>query len=148
MSYISKQYGTLSVGIFIGMMILISILYYYNIGDEMTELTYLLVELLLALALLLFYCLTVEIEKRTITLKFGIGLIRKTIQIEDIEQVTCVRNKWWYGFGIRLTPHGWLWNIDGLDAVEIQYKGSNRRFRIGTDDPQKLKMEIEKRIKS
>jgi hypothetical protein len=48
-----------------------------------------------------------------------------------------VRNKWWYGWGIRLTPHGWLFNVGGLDAVELEL-ASGRKFRIGTDEPQGL----------
>lgn len=147
MSHTFKQYGTVGTSIIIGVMIIISISYYYNIGDEIPELTYLLIESLLALTLLLFYCLTIELGERTITVKFGMGIIRKTISIEDIERARCVRNKWWYGFGIRLTPHGWLWNVSGLDAVEIHYKDSHNRFRIGTDDCQKLKAEIDKRIR-
>ena len=39
--------------------------------------------------------------------------------------------------GIRLTRHGWMWNISGLDAVELEYK-DGKKFRIGTNQPQKL----------
>jgi len=48
-----------------------------------------------------------------------------------------VRNKWWYGLGIRLTPHGWLYIVSGLDAVEI-VRISGKKFRVGTDEPQAL----------
>jgi len=37
----------------------------------------------------------------------------------------------------RQTPHGWMWNISGLDAVEIEYR-DGKCFRIGTGDPQEL----------
>lgn len=37
----------------------------------------------------------------------------------------------------QLTPHGWLFNVSGLDAVELELI-NNRRFRIGTDEPQRL----------
>jgi len=146
MTYTFKQYGTLTIGIFVGSMILIYLAYYNHTGDDINAFTLVLMESLLALAFLLFYCLTIEVGEQAIVLKFGIGLIRKTIRIEDINHTACVRNKWWYGFGIRLTPHGWMWNISGLDAVEIRYKNSNKRFRMGTDDCQKLKREIDKRI--
>jgi hypothetical protein len=43
------------------------------------------------------------------------------------------RNRWWYGWGIRLTPHGWLYNVWGLDAVEIR-RTNGRTLRVGTDD--------------
>ena len=30
-----------------------------------------------------------------------------------------------------------MWNISGLDAVELEYK-DGKKFRIGTNQPQKL----------
>ena len=48
-----------------------------------------------------------------------------------------VRNKWWYGYGVRKVPNGWMYNVAGLDAVELEL-GEDRVFRIGTDDPAAL----------
>ena len=87
-----------------------------------------------AVLLFLFHGFTVTVTEKVIHLKFGIGLIQRTIFRDQIASVSQVRNRFWYGFGIRLTPHGWMWNISGLDAVEITYL-DDRRFRIGTDDP-------------
>jgi hypothetical protein len=39
--------------------------------------------------------------------------------------------------GIRLSPGGVLWNVSGLDAVELSLDGG-RRFRVGTDEPRAL----------
>ena len=90
-----------------------------------------------ALLLILFHGFTVTVTEKILHLKFGLGLIQRTIFRENIVGASHVRNKFWYGFGIRLTPHGWMWNISGLDAVEITYAGG-RRFRVGTDDPKGL----------
>ena len=38
---------------------------------------------------------------------------------------------------MRLGPWGWMYNVSGLDAVEIELKGGGR-FRIGTDEPDEL----------
>jgi hypothetical protein len=81
-----------------------------------------------------FWGLTVEVTAEAVTLAFGAGLIRRTIPRARIKAVRQVRNAWYWGFGIRVTPHGWMWNIAGLDAVEIEY-ADGARFRIGTDDP-------------
>ena len=97
--------------------------------------------LLLPLALLLFGWLTVEVDNQVLRWRFGIGLIRKSCRLEDIKSVEKVRNSWVWGFGIRLTPRGWLYNVSGLDAVEITLK-SGKRFRLGTDDPQGLEFAI------
>jgi hypothetical protein len=48
-----------------------------------------------------------------------------------------VKNPWYYGWGIHLIPGGWLYNVSGWEAVELQMKNGNK-YRIGTDDPQGL----------
>jgi hypothetical protein len=68
---------------------------------------------------------------------FGPGIWRKHIARGDIASVAAVRNPWWYGFGIHRTPRGWLYNVGGLDAVEIALVGG-RTLRIGTDEPAAL----------
>jgi hypothetical protein len=85
----------------------------------------------------LFWRLVVEVDSHAIRLTFGIGLIRRTIPVAEVAAAAPVKNTWLYGWGIRLTPHGWMWNISGLDAVELTYR-SGKRFRIGTDEPEKL----------
>ena len=57
--------------------------------------------------------------------------------LREIEQVAVVRNRWWYGFGIRIAAGFRLYNVSGLDAVELKLKSGGIR-RIGTDDPQGL----------
>ena len=37
----------------------------------------------------------------------------------------------------RHTPHGWLYNVSGWEAVEITLP-SGKRFRLGTDEPRRL----------
>jgi hypothetical protein len=91
----------------------------------------------LAFLLALFYSLTVEIREGVLECRFGVGLIGRRIPISEIRDARAVRNRWWYGWGIRLTPRGWLWNVSGLDAVELDLAGE-RRFRIGTDQPREL----------
>ena len=83
----------------------------------------------------LFGSLTVEVEGEELRHYFGPGFWKKTYLLEEIESIKQVRNSWIFGWGIRITPHGWLYNVSGLDAVQIQLR-SGRKFRIGTDDPQ------------
>jgi hypothetical protein len=92
---------------------------------------------LLALLLFLFHSLTVEVTESVIVARFGPGLIRKSFQVHEIREAQAVRNRWFYGWGIRLTPHGWLFNVAGLDAVQIKME-NGRQYRIGTDRPEEL----------
>jgi len=97
----------------------------------------LIVLVVLGVTALLFASLTVEIKDGMLKLAFGPGLMRKRTRLADIQACAVVQNPWWYGWGIRLTPHGWLYNVAGLSAVEVTLKGG-RRFRIGTDEPEQL----------
>ena len=81
--------------------------------------------------------LTVRVSNNFIEIRFGIGIIRKQFAIAKIQSATIVRNKWYCGWGIRLTPHGWLYNVAGLDAVEIRLN-NGKQYRIGTDEPKEL----------
>lgn len=93
--------------------------------------------MLMILCLGLFHSLSVNITKESLTVAFGPGVIRKQFALTDIEAASQVRNHWFYGWGIRLTPRGWMYNVSGYDAVELQFK-NGKRFRIGTDDPRGL----------
>jgi hypothetical protein len=46
-------------------------------------------------------------------------------------------DRWRNGFGIRIGPGFWLYNVSGLDAVELRLRSDEVR-RIGTDDPEGL----------
>ncbi len=92
---------------------------------------------LYAVLVLLFGWLTVEINEESLVCRFGIGLIRKRFALRDIEEARTVRNRRYYGWGIRWTPHGWLFNAAGLDAIEIKMS-NEKSYRIGTDQPAEL----------
>ena len=62
--------------------------------------------------------------------------------MSDIRDAKAVKNRWYYGWGIRLSPHGWLFNVSGFDAVELEM-ANGVKYRIGTDEPDKLLAAIE-----
>ena len=92
-----------------------------------------IVAFILGLATFLFASLTVEIDEEYLTARFGPGLVRKTIPLRLIVGYQAVRNHWYYGWGIRKVPGGWLYNVSGLDAVELRLQ-DGALFRIGTND--------------
>jgi hypothetical protein len=106
-----------------------------------------LVVALLGLCLLLFPTLTAIVQGDRIRCLFGIGLIRREILVSEIVAISVVRNPWSYGWGLRLIPGGWLWNVSGFDAVELQLK-TGRVFRIGTDEPVELRAAITKALRA
>lgn len=85
----------------------------------------------------LFSSLTVEVSEHEINWQFGPEFWRYRIALAEIESIQIVRNNWWNGFGIRTRPGFRLYNVSGLDAVELRLKTGDIR-RIGTDDAEGL----------
>jgi hypothetical protein len=96
---------------------------------------------LLLLAGWLFGSLRVTVDRERIRVAFGPGWPARSVAIADVTAVEPVRNRWWWGWGIRLTPTGWMWNVSGLDAVLVTH-ARGKRLRIGTDDPAGLTQAI------
>lgn len=90
----------------------------------------------------LFSSLTVTVTDQELLFYFGPGFWTRRFALDDILSVEVVRNSPLYGWGIRYTPHGWLYNVSGLRAVEVTICGEGQ-VRIGTDEPEKLKRAIE-----
>ncbi|NPE30088.1 hypothetical protein HNV12_19470 [Methanococcoides sp. SA1] len=99
--------------------------------------------LLSLLILISFMTLKVMIDENYLRIKFGYGLFRKSFPLTETVSARAVRNHWYYGWGIRL----WLWpkmlifNVSGLDAVEIRMV-NGKIYRIGTDEPKELESAI------
>jgi hypothetical protein len=96
-----------------------------------------LVLVVLLVTAALFSTLTVEVDGRQLRFRFGPGPIRKHIDLANVRHFAAVRNPWWYGWGIHLTPRGPLYNVSGSGAVELHLK-DGKRLRIGTDEPEAL----------
>ncbi len=99
---------------------------------------------LLHLLFALLGALTLEVDDRAVRLRFGLGVVRKSFTSADVASCRPVRNKWYWGWGIRLIPtagfegrHCWLYLVSGLDAVEPPMT-DGRTFRICTDGPHRL----------
>jgi hypothetical protein len=100
---------------------------------------------LLALGLLTYATLTVDVDDDRILARFGIGLIRRAIPVADITRCEIVRTPVWWGWGLHWTPSGWLYNVSGRAAVRLELKGQ-RPLMIGSDDAEGLKAAIDARL--
>lgn len=114
-----------------------------DFGEETVAVVVLLAVLVsLLVPLMLFRSMTVEVGDSAVDVHFGGGLIRKSIPFDRIRAVRTVRYPWYYGLGIRIIPRGTLWNVSGMQAVELELDGG-RRFGIGSDEPDELQAAIE-----
>jgi len=93
----------------------------------------LVVSLILLVCLVLFYRLKITIEDETLCASFGPGIVRKRVRVAEVVGCEPIRIRWWYGWGIHLTPCGWLYNVSDFDAVAITLR-DGKRFALGTDD--------------
>ena len=96
-----------------------------------------------------FATLTVSIDENYLRIKFGYGIFAKTFPLKEIASVQAVKNRWYYGWGVKVWfwPYMWIFNISGFDAVEIIMR--NRKiYRIGTDEPEKLETVIKQVVNS
>jgi hypothetical protein len=94
--------------------------------------------LIAPLMLALWATLTVSVDEKRLLARFGIGLIRKSIPLSRIASYQPVRMRWIHGFGIHYIPfRGWLYNVSGMQAVEIVTK-SGKHTLIGTNEPETL----------
>ena len=97
------------------------------------------------LLLLSFTSLSVRVTRDDLIARFGIGLVRKTIALDDIVDAQVARTRWYEGWGIHRTRRGMLYNVAGLDVVELALR-SGRPVRIGSDDAPRLASTLKRAI--
>ncbi len=132
--YIHTQHGTLITLLAGG--ILATVFWFVYNSDSPKPLLVLTFLLLLGI-MVLFSSLTTIVYKDKLRCQFKGGLLHRTFYFDDIVSVSPVKNHWLLGWGVRKIPRGWMFNISGLRAVELTLK-NGRKFRIGTDEPEKL----------
>jgi hypothetical protein len=129
MGVVLALFGALTVGAFMD-------------GSTEVAFAFLLGDSLMVLVLLVFHSLHIEVTDRAVSASFGIGWVKKSIPMEQVVGCRRVKSRWWYGWGIRWIPNGWMYNVSGLDAVELQL-ASGRVFWLGTDDSDGLYKAVE-----
>lgn len=84
-----------------------------------------------------FSRLAVTVADGDVTATFGLGRPHRVVPLSNVVGVRQVRNSWIQGWGVRKVSNGWMYNVWGLDAVELELD-SDTVFRIGTDDSDQL----------
>ena len=81
--------------------------------------------------------LTVSVDDQRIETQFGPIVIHNVFYLKDIETYSVLKNFWYCGWRIRLTPRGGIFDVSSLSAIVLQMK-SGKRHRFATDDPDNL----------
>lgn len=141
MKYKKSQIGWIIISLLLTAIIFLSLAYTNQWGNRPLPFTpYILLTLLFSGICALFYQLTVEVNGSTLKLIYGIGLIRIRFAIDKLEETKIIKTPRYYGLGIRITPDGMLYNIQGTKAVKISYTTNKKKksLMIGTTEPEKL----------
>lgn len=101
----------------------------------------------LAVFLSIFSTLTVTVDDTAVRLSFGLDVLRREVRLDEVTAVRRVRNSWVAGWGVRVIPRGRLYNVGGLDAVELELD-SGRVVRVGTDEPDALLAAVQRALRA
>lgn len=139
--YKHTEYGTLMFIIFVGSGALIAFVFFAMLVDGELAAALIMVAIYL-LGIAMFYNFTIEVSDRVLKFWFGIGIIKKTISLSEIQAAREVESPWYYFWGIKSIPGGWYYAISPGRAVEIVLK-DGKLLRLGTDQPDELKKAID-----
>ena len=135
--YKHTQFGVLNTLVFGFVGVLIALVLRSKLADGQWLAAVILISIYL-LGIALFYAFTVDISPRYLKFWFGVGWIRKSYILEEIQSSQAVVSPWYYFWGIKSIPGGWLYAIAPGRAVEIVLR-NGKKLRLGTNQPKELK---------
>ncbi|MEW5765950.1 MAG: hypothetical protein ACOYXN_09245 [Acidobacteriota bacterium] len=139
MEYRHTQVGRLLLALMVAMACLVPALLLLDKyrGDPMARIAFSVAPAGMLIAGAVFSFLTVTVDREALVLRFGLGAWRRRVPLADVVQAEVRRVPWFWGYGIRLAPKGWLYRVAGLDAVDLTLR-SGRHVYVGTDEPEAL----------
>lgn len=138
------QFGTFSIAILLPLLLLFTgLLIKSGLANSPDFYIHISLVLTFLICLLIFYKLTIFIDSELVSFKLGIGLVSKSYKIADIKSCKPVTNSAFNGIGIRMLPNGWLFNVTGLKAIELNFKNKKSVVRIGTNKPDEISQLIQ-----
>lgn len=121
--------------------------YLFNIDGHKVSIAQCIIDMLLLIVILAnFYRIKIRVGESTIKILYGVGLIKREIQLNNISSVKSVQNKSILNFDLKTINKGSVYNIFSRRAVEVITKEKRTIVRIGVANPDKLKELIGKRI--
>jgi hypothetical protein len=134
--YKHTQFGAMTLIVFVATGVLMVLIVSSMIADDRMVVAITIIGLYI-LIVALFYAFTVEISEGKLNFWFGIGAIRKSYSLTEIQSTKEVENPWYYLWGVKSIPGGWLYAIAPGSAVEIVFN-NGKIARLGTNEPEML----------
>jgi hypothetical protein len=132
-TYDHKQRGTLIPACLWASAIFAAlVLHFASPEEDIPHLAWLVPALLLALGYA-FLWLRVRVDNENVRVNWTLAVIAHKVLLVEISAAELCEHGFWYGYGIRWTPRGWLWNAQGSAGVRLHLR-NGKCFHIGTDD--------------
>jgi hypothetical protein len=142
------QKGIVSIAILLPLLIFsIIMIFVSGSSDDLQPAMFSFLAFTFLSCLLVFYKITITINDAHVSFSLGIGLVRRNYPLQTIAGCIPVVNSPLTGIGIRLIRNGWLYNVSGSKAVELRFTDRKQVVRIGTDNPEAVAAEINRRLK-
>jgi len=137
MTYRHTQRGWFTLVVFLtASLLLLRALLWARVGGGAYILLLVLAMVLVA-STIVFSSLTVSLTSEELRWHFGPGWPRWRVKLSQVAGAESILPSWWWGYGIRITPHGWMYNVSGREAVLVRRRDGSS-FILGTDEPAEL----------
>ena len=140
--YKKHQYGIFLSALLLIIAVCVFFAGWFQIGNKPAPLTpTIVIAVVLVITFVIFHKLTITIDATKIQATFGLGLIKQTMLLKDIDfnSIELIKVPFLYGIGIRLTPEGTLYNVKLGSAIKIKSSTKSKTFFVGTDDFETIK---------
>ena len=120
-------------------LLLISVVIVFTSNHAYTAIIVLLVNLVIAI---LFFSMTIKVIKNKVIWYFGLGFLRKEIEISEIVETSSYETKWYEGIGIRMLKDGWLYNASVGKALKLTLF-DGKKIYLGCKDLEGFQQSLE-----
>lgn len=143
MSYLNNQIGYPFFIIYFVILTSVFTINKFGLQEFKGENDFMILIGILSVVLLMTYKLRVSVEDKQLTLSYGVGLFKKRFDLSDIKNVSMIKNKWYCGWGVRISSEGTIYNISGFEGVKIDFR-SGVSIIVGTNEPLELYQALKK----
>lgn len=143
MSYLNNQIGYPFFIIYFVILTSVFTINKFGLQEFKGENDFMILIGILSVVLLMTYKLRVSVEDKQLTISYGVGLFKKRFDLLDIKNVSMIKNKWYCGWGVRISSEGTIYNISGFEGVKIDFR-SGVSIIVGTNEPLELYQALKK----
>ena len=143
--YHHTQIGYTSLAVMLALVIAAALGTFAGLPALSSTIVFSLIAIPCILISMFMYGLTITIDDEHLSWHFGLNSFRKKVSLSDIKGVEVVENTDVFGYGVRYTKRGTLYNVSGKRAVAVRLKTpwkKDKEILLGTDRPEELQLAL------